>query len=132
MERYASPRVWRRPACRRRIIVSSPVYFGDRGSLVQSLFEFIESDPLLRQDMAGKIYGGLAVGAKRNGGQETTLIYQMLDMLDMGLLAVGNGHETTAQYGGTAKAGDVGRSQPTRTGSRLASEPAAGSPAPPR
>lgn len=90
------------------IIVSSPVYFGDRGSLVQSLFEFIESDPLLRQDMAGKIYGGLAVGAKRNGGQETTLIYQMLDMLDMGLLAVGNGHETTAQYGGTAKAGDVG------------------------
>jgi multimeric flavodoxin WrbA len=90
------------------IIVSSPVYFGDRGSLVQSLFEFIASDPSLKQDMAGKIYGGLAVGAKRNGGQETTLIYQMLDMLNMGLLAVGNGHETTAQYGGTAKAGDVG------------------------
>jgi multimeric flavodoxin WrbA len=90
------------------IIVSSPVYFGDRGSLVQSLFEFIAADPSLRQDMAGKIYGGLAVGAKRNGGQETTLIYQMLDMLNMGLLAVGNGHETTAQYGGTAKAGDVG------------------------
>ena len=90
------------------IIVSSPVYFGDRGSLVQSLFEFIASDPGLKRDMAGKIYGGLAVGAKRNGGQETTLIYQMLDMLNMGLLAVGNGHETTAQYGGTAKAGDVG------------------------
>ena len=79
------------------IIVSSPVYFGDRGSLVQSLFEFIASDPDLKRDMAGKIYGGLAVGAKRNGGQETTLIYQMLDMLNMGLLAVGNGHETTAQ-----------------------------------
>jgi multimeric flavodoxin WrbA len=90
------------------IIVSSPVYFGDRGSLVQSLFDFIASDPRLRQDMAGKIYGGLAVGAKRNGGQETTLIYQMLDMLDMNLLAVGNGHETTAQYGGTAQAGDIG------------------------
>jgi multimeric flavodoxin WrbA len=90
------------------IIVSSPVYFGDRGSLVQSLFEFIASDRALKQDMAGKVYGGLAVGAKRNGGQETTLIYQMLDMLNMGMLAVGNGHETTAQYGGTAKAGDVG------------------------
>jgi multimeric flavodoxin WrbA len=90
------------------IIVSSPVYFGDRGSLVQSLFGFIASDASLEQDMAGKIYGGLAVGAKRNGGQETTLIYQMLDMLDMGLLAVGNGHETTAQYGGTAQAGDIG------------------------
>jgi multimeric flavodoxin WrbA len=90
------------------IIVSSPVYFGDRGSLVQALFEFIASDANLKRDMAGKIYGGLAVGAKRNGGQETTLIYQMLDMLNMGVLAVGNGHETTAQYGGTAKAGDVG------------------------
>ena len=90
------------------IIVSSPVYFGDRGSLVQALFEFIASDPDLKRDMAGKIYGGLAVGAKRNGGQETTLIYQMLDMLNTGFLAVGNGHETTAQYGGTAKAGDVG------------------------
>ena len=75
---------------------------------MQGLFEFIASDPSLKRDMAGKIYGGLAVGAKRNGGQETTLIYQMLDMLNMGLLAVGNGHETTAQYGGTAKAGDVG------------------------
>ncbi|MGA7810080.1 NAD(P)H-dependent oxidoreductase, partial [Bradyrhizobium sp.] len=90
------------------IIVSSPVYFGDRGSLVQSLFDFVASDPSLTRDMAGKIYGGLAVGAKRNGGQETTLIYQMLDMLNIGLLAVGNGHETTAQYGGTAKAGDIG------------------------
>jgi multimeric flavodoxin WrbA len=90
------------------IIVSSPVYFGDRGSLVQSLFDFIASEASLKRDMAGKIYGGIAVGAKRNGGQETTLIYQMLDMLNMGLLAVGNGHETTAQYGGTAKAGDVG------------------------
>jgi multimeric flavodoxin WrbA len=90
------------------IIVSSPVYFGDRGSLVQGLFEFIASDASLKRDVAGKLYGGLAVGAKRNGGQETTLIYQMLDMLNMGFLAVGNGHETTAQYGGTAKAGDVG------------------------
>lgn len=90
------------------IIVSSPVYFGDRGSLVQSLFEFIASDKTLQRDMVGKTYGGLAVGAKRNGGQETTLIYQMLDMLNMGFLVVGNGHETTAQYGGTAKAGDVG------------------------
>jgi multimeric flavodoxin WrbA len=90
------------------IIVSSPVYFGDRGSLVQALFEFIASDTSLKRDMAGKVYGGLAVGAKRNGGQETTLIYQMLDMLNVGFLTVGNGHETTAQYGGTAKAGDVG------------------------
>ena len=48
------------------------------------------------------------MGAKRNGGQETTLIYQMLDMAELGFLAVGNDHETTAQYGGTGHAGDVG------------------------
>jgi len=90
------------------IIVSGPVYFGDRGSLVQSLFDFMASDPEIKNALKSKIYGGLAVGAKRNGGQETTLIYQMLDMLQMGALVVGNGDETTAQYGGTAVAGDVG------------------------
>ncbi len=90
------------------IIVSGPVYFGDRGSLVQSLFDFMASDPEIKAALSRKVYGGLAVGAKRNGGQETTLIYQMLDMLQMGALVVGNGDETTAQYGGTAVAGDVG------------------------
>jgi hypothetical protein len=42
------------------IIVSSPVYFGDSGSL----FEFIASDPSLKQDMAGKIYGGPLSGRR--------------------------------------------------------------------
>ena len=73
------------------IIVSGPVYFGDRGSLTQSLIEFIAADPTLR-----------------NGGQETTLIYQLLDMVNLDFLAVGNSSETTSQYGGTAVAGDVG------------------------
>ncbi|MBL8491156.1 MAG: flavodoxin family protein [Rhodocyclaceae bacterium] len=93
------------------IIISTPVYFGDRGSLVQSLLDFIAADPALRADLVGKIYGGLAVGAKRNGGQETTLIYQMLDMVNLGLLCVGNSSESTAQYGGTAVGGDVGTVQ---------------------
>ena len=91
------------------MIVSGPVYFGDRGSLVQSLFEFISADAELKKACEGKIYGGLAVGAKRNGGQETTLIYQMLDMVNLDWLAVGNSSDTTAQYGGTAVAGDVGK-----------------------
>ncbi len=92
------------------ILLSTPVYFGDRGSLSQRLIEMIRADESLRTALAGKIYGGLAVGAKRNGGQETTLIYQMLDMIDMGLLAVGNDSDTTSQYGGTTHAGDVGTS----------------------
>jgi len=90
------------------ILVSGPVYFGDRGSLAESLIQFIADDPLLKAAMRGRLYAGIAVGAKRNGGQETTLIYQMLDMLNLGLLAVGNDSETTAQYGGTGHAGDVG------------------------
>ncbi len=90
------------------IIISSPVYFGDRGSLTQSLIEFIAADPALQKACAGKVYAGLAVGAKRNGGQETTLIYQLLDMVNLDFLAVGNSSETTSQYGGTGVAGDVG------------------------
>jgi multimeric flavodoxin WrbA len=90
------------------IIISGPVYFGDRGSLAESLIDFIVRDQDLRAALAGRLYGGIAVGAKRNGGQETTLIYQMLDMLGLGMLAVGNDSETTSQYGGTGHAGDVG------------------------
>jgi hypothetical protein len=55
------------------------------------------------------LYAGLAVGAKRNGGQETTLIFQILDFLNMGCKVIGNGHDTTAQYGGTLVAGDIGQ-----------------------
>ena len=90
------------------LLISGPVYFGDRGSLAESLVDFIASDPQLTKSADGKLYAGIAVGAKRNGGQETTLIYQMLDMVELGFLAVGNDHETTAQYGGTGHAGDVG------------------------
>ena len=90
------------------LLISGPVYFGDRGSLAESLIAFIASDADLRKALRGRLYGGIAVGAKRNGGQETTLIYQMLDMVNLGLLTVGNDSETTAQYGGTGHAGDVG------------------------
>jgi len=90
------------------LLISGPVYFGDRGSLAESLIEFIANDPELKAAMLGRLYGGIAVGAKRNGGQETSLIYQMIDMVNLGFLAVGNDSETTAQYGGTGHAGDVG------------------------
>ena len=90
------------------ILISGPVYFGDRGSLVQALIEFISSDTEIKDHLEGKLYGAIAVGAKRNGGQETQLIYQLIDMCNLNMLAVGNSHKTSAQYGGTIKAGDVG------------------------
>lgn len=90
------------------ILVSGPVYFGDRSSLAQELFEFLYSDPECAAHVRGKLYAGIAVGAKRNGGQETTLVYQILDATNLNMLAVGNDSKTTSQYGGTAVAGDVG------------------------
>jgi multimeric flavodoxin WrbA len=90
------------------VIMSTPVYFGDRSSVAHSLVELIREDEALLRDMRGKIFAGVAVGAKRNGGQETTLIYQLLDMTNCDMLGVGNDSETTSQYGGTGWAGDIG------------------------
>ncbi|MBF0171720.1 MAG: flavodoxin family protein [Nitrospinae bacterium] len=89
-------------------LISGPVYFGDRGSLTQSFIEFLTADAECAAHVRGKVYGGIAVGAKRNGGQETTLIYQIVDMTNLYALAVGNDSRTTSQYGGTVLAGDVG------------------------
>ena len=90
-------------------LISGPVYFGDRGSLVQSFIDFCYQDDEILSHLQGKVYAGISVGAKRNGGQETSLIYQTLDMVNMGMLAVGNDSQTTSQYGGTVVAGDIGK-----------------------
>ena len=102
------------------ILISTPVYFGDRSSLAQSLTNLIRNDKTLKDALELKVYGGLAVGAKRNGGQETTLIYQLMDMINCGLLGVGNDSETTSQYGGTGLAGDIGQMQKDEYGLRTA------------
>lgn len=98
------------------LLISGPVYFGDRGSLVQSFIDFCHCDDDILQHLKNKVYAGISVGAKRNGGQETTLIYQMLDMVNMGMLSVGNDSLTTSQYGGTVVAGDIGRLTDDRYG----------------
>lgn len=88
------------------LVLSTPTYFGDRSS---SCMHFIEHLRGLGQALPpGLVSGNVAVGAKRNGGQETTLIYLMLDLMNIGFLGVGNDTSTTAQYGGTGHAGDVG------------------------
>ena len=91
------------------LLISGPVYFGDRSSLVQSFIDFCYQDDEILSHLQGKVYAGISVGAKRNGGQETSLIYQMLDMVNMGMLSVGNDSKTTSQYGGTVVAGDIGK-----------------------
>ena len=81
------------------IVIASPVYFGDCTSSV-SLF-------LEDYSLQDKVVGMVSVGAKRNGGQETTNIYTLMDALSKGAIIVGNG-PPTSQYGGTGWAGDVG------------------------
>ncbi len=87
------------------ILLSGPVYFGDRSSLANDFLRILRRKPSLVTDT---FFAGLSVGAKRNGGQETLLIHQIMDFANLGMLGVGNDSDTTAQYGGTGHAGDVG------------------------
>lgn len=102
------------------IMVCTPVYFGDRSSLLSDFIEAIRRDDELLTHLRGKPTVGITVGAKRNGGQETTLIYQLLELCELGMIGVGNDSETTAQYGGTIVAGDVGQAPKDRYGLQTA------------
>lgn len=79
------------------VILSTPVYFGDRSSVLHNF--------ICDVGLKDKAVGVVSVGAKRNGGQETTNIYSLYDCLDRGSLITGNG-PPTAQYGGTGWAGN--------------------------
>jgi multimeric flavodoxin WrbA len=85
------------------IVLSTPVYFGDRSSVANKFLQLAS----VRQRMAGKAYGVVSVGAKRNGGQETCNIFSLFEMLGQGAFGVGNGMPTS-QYGGTAVGGNKG------------------------
>ena len=83
------------------IILVTPVYFGDRSSLANSFFKLITKEKLLKD----KNFAIISVGAKRNGGQETTNIYALFEAINMRAVGHGNGPQT-CQYGGTAFGGD--------------------------
>lgn len=85
------------------ILLASPVYFGDRSSVCDRFMHFAEQRGWLK----GKLFAALSVGAKRNGGQETTNLYLLHEALTHGACVVGNG-PPCSQYGGTAMAGDLG------------------------
>jgi multimeric flavodoxin WrbA len=85
------------------IILGSPVYFGDRSSLMHSFLNFAGERGLLEETVVGMV----SCGSKRNGGQETTNVYALFESLDHGAYIVGNGPKT-CQYGGTGWGGDIG------------------------
>jgi len=85
------------------VCLVSPVYFGDRSSVANKVLQICGIHNLLE----GKIFGAAAVGAKRNGGQETAIIYCLMEALSQKALIVGNG-APTSQYGGTGVGGHRG------------------------
>lgn len=80
------------------VLWSTPVYFGMASSSI------IRTLSILDNMKATKVMGVLSVGAKRNGGQETTNINTLQLGLSKGFILVGNG-PPISQYGGTAVAG---------------------------
>ena len=90
------------------IILSTPVYFGDRSSLAQLFIDLCYSIFEEGFSFENKFFAACSSGAKRNGGQETTLVYLGQDFLKLGFKLVGNDSQTTSQYGGTVYAGDLG------------------------
>lgn len=85
------------------LVLGSPVYFGDRSSLMHTFLNFAAERELLDN----KVVGMVSCGSKRNGGQETTNVYALFESLDHGAYVVGNGPKT-CQYGGTGWGGDIG------------------------
>lgn len=83
------------------VVLTTPVYFGDRGSPANTFLKILNERDALR----GKAFAAATAAAKRNGGQETAAIYALFDAMAMGAVIHGNGPKT-CQYGGTAWGGD--------------------------
>jgi multimeric flavodoxin WrbA len=96
------------------MIIGSPVYFG---SVTSQLKMFIDRSRPLRGSfrLKNKVCGALAVGASRNGGQESTIatIHDFLLIHDA--IIVGDG-APMAHYGGTGVGGPKGSTEQDEVG----------------
>jgi len=86
------------------IIFGSPVYFGMPSSLFQDLVSEIKKR---RIDLYPKVIGLVSVGAKRNGGEETTITWMAWWLMELGALVVNDGFPIS-QFGGVVVAGTKG------------------------
>lgn len=86
------------------IIFSTPVYFGNFSSMLYDLFKLLK---LHKVSLEGKVVGFCAVGAKRNGGQETTIVSGAWEAMNLGAIVVNDG-APVSQFGGVVVAGDLG------------------------
>ncbi len=86
------------------IVFATPVYFGNFTSLLYDFFELLK---LHKISLEGKVVGFCAIGAKRNGGQEATIISGAWEAMNLGAIVVNDG-APVSQFGGVMVAGDLG------------------------
>lgn len=86
------------------IIWGSPVYFGAWSSLAQNFYEYLKENNV---SLFPKVIGFVVVGAKRNGGQETTITFASWDLMELGACVVNDGYPVS-QFGGTCVGGLIG------------------------
>lgn len=89
------------------LIIGAPVYFGTMPGILKN---FLDRTRILRHNdfqLMDKPCGFATVAARRNGGQETTIMEMLKVMLRHGCIIVNNG-PPTSQYGATGWAGPVG------------------------
>jgi multimeric flavodoxin WrbA len=82
------------------IIVGTPIYMGNLTSLCKA---FLDHCIVFRREkfaLAGKVGGVVAVGAGRNGGQETALHSVQASLLCQEMIVVGDG-QPTSHFGAT-------------------------------
>ena len=88
------------------IIFSTPVYFGACTSLLEELRGIIKEKEI---DLFPKVITFISVGAKRNGGQEATIIFSAWDWMELGVIVHNEGYPRS-QFGGICVAGSIGHS----------------------
>ena len=84
------------------IIFAIPVYFGNYSYLFSDFLYYLKSNKI---ELYPKVVGFISIGAKRNGGQETTIISAAWDIMEIGACVVNDGHPIS-QFGGTCVAGN--------------------------
>jgi len=90
------------------IIWGTPVYFGAWNSLSQEFYQMLKGEyDYKRFSLYKKVVGFVAVGAKRNGGQETTITFASWDLMGLGACVVNDGYPVS-QFGGTCVGGSIG------------------------
>lgn len=86
------------------LVISTPAYFGMYSSILQEFLIYLRRN---LYDIFPKVIGFVCVGAKRNGGQETSITFAADEFMRLGGIVVNDG-APVSQFGGVCVAGAKG------------------------